>query len=67
MKASEIRDMSLEEMVQQVGTLKETYFNLRFQNETGQLENTSIIKKTRQDIAKVMTIIKQVQSKENKE
>ena len=64
MKASEIREMSLEEMTRQVTLLKETYFNLRFQNETGQLENTSMLKKTRKDIARVMTIIKQVQSKE---
>lgn len=67
MKVSEIRDMSLEEMTRKVGTLKETLFNLRFQNETGQLENTSMLKKTRKDISRVMTIIKQVQSKENKE
>ncbi len=67
MKASEIRETSLEEMIEQVGTLKESCFNLRFQNETGQLENTSVLKKTRQDIARVMTIIKEVQSKDNKE
>lgn len=64
MKASEIRDMSLEELIQKAGSLKETLFNLRFQNETGQLENTSMLEKTRKDIARVMTIIKQVQSKE---
>ncbi len=64
MKASEIRDLSLEELIQKAGTLKETLFNLRFQNETGQLENTSMLKKTRKDVARVMTIIKQVQSKE---
>ena len=43
MKTSEIREMSLEEMRRQEATLKETYFNLRFQHETGQLENSSML------------------------
>jgi len=49
---SEIRDMQ-----KKVLDLKEAYFNLRFQHETGQLENTNTLKKTRQDIARIITII----------
>ena len=63
MKASEIRELSLEEMHQKVATLKETYFNLRFQHETGQLENSSMLNRTKKDIAKVKTIIKETESK----
>ena len=37
MKASEIKEMSLEEMQRKVGDLKEELFNLRFQHEIGQL------------------------------
>ena len=62
MKVSEIRELSLDEMQKKVKTLKETYFNLRFQHGTGQLENSSMLEKTRRDIARVKTIIKQMQS-----
>lgn len=57
MKASEIREMSLEEMAQKVSDLKEEYFNLRFQHGTGQLENTGILSRVRNDIARVKTLI----------
>lgn len=57
MLPSEIRDMSIEDMQKKVIDLKEAYFNLRFQHETGQLENTNSLKKTRQDIARFITII----------
>ena len=63
MKTSEIREMSLEEMRRQEATLKETYFNLRFQHETGQLENSSMLARTRKDIARLKTIIKETESK----
>ena len=48
MKAGEIREMSLD-------------FNLRFQNATGQLENTGMLLKTRKDIARIETIIRENQ------
>ena len=57
MISSEVRDMSIEEMQKKVIDLKEAYFNLRFQHETGQLENTNSLKKTRHDIARFLTII----------
>ena len=64
MKASEIRDMSLEDMQKKATDLKEAYFNLRFQHETGQLENTSALKETRRDISRIMTIINESKNKE---
>lgn len=63
MKVSEIKELSPEEMIKKVKTLKETYFNLRFQHETGQLENSSKLKDTRKDVARVKTVIRQVQTK----
>lgn len=63
MKVSEIKELSPEEMIKKVKTLKETYFNLRFQHETGQLENSSKLKETRKDVARVKTVIRQVQTK----
>ena len=59
MKASEIRDMSMEEMQRKLSDLKQEFFNLRFQHETGQLENPQKMKQTKRDIARVKTIIKQ--------
>ncbi|MGD8959289.1 MAG: 50S ribosomal protein L29 [Desulfobacteraceae bacterium] len=57
MKASEIRDMSQEEQFRRLSELKETLFTLRFQKESGQLENSAKLKQTRRDIARLKTII----------
>jgi large subunit ribosomal protein L29 len=59
MKASEIKDLSMEEMLRKLDDLKEEFFNLRFQHETGQLENPQKMKQAKRDIARVKTIIKQ--------
>ncbi|MBW1724507.1 MAG: 50S ribosomal protein L29 [Deltaproteobacteria bacterium] len=61
MKASEIRALSAEEMLRKVDDLKQEFFNLRFQHETGQLENPQKMKQTKRDIARVKTIIKQLE------
>ena len=61
MKASEIKDLSMEEMLRKLDDLKEELFNLRFQHETGQLENPQKMKQTKRDIARVKTIIKQAE------
>jgi large subunit ribosomal protein L29 len=60
MKASEIRDMNLDEMHGKVSDLREELFNLRFQHEIGQLENPQRMKQTKRDIARIETIIKEV-------
>jgi large subunit ribosomal protein L29 len=57
MKASEIREMAPEERTQKLNELKEELFNLRFQQEIGQLENSSKLKSVKRDIARVKTII----------
>jgi len=69
MKASEIRDMNLDEMHGKVSDLRQELFNLRFQHEIGQLENPQRMKQTKRDIARIETIIKEVtfNQKEDKE
>ncbi|MGB8720670.1 MAG: 50S ribosomal protein L29 [Desulfobacterales bacterium] len=57
MKASEIRDMNQEEQFRRLSELKETLFTLRFQSESGQLENSAKLKQTRRDIARLKTIV----------
>ena len=63
MKASEIKEMSLEEMQRKIGDLKEELFNLRFQHEIGQLENPQKMKQTKKDIARINTVIREVGAK----
>jgi large subunit ribosomal protein L29 len=53
MKASEYRDLSIEELAVKEKELSEALFNLKFQHATGQLDNTAQLKKTRKDIARV--------------
>ena len=59
MKASEIRDMTLDEMHAKLSDLREELFNLRFQHEIGQLENPQLMKQNKRDIARVETVIKE--------
>ena len=59
MRASELRELTIDELVQQESELKRKLFNLRFQRASGELDNTAELNKTRRDIARVMTVIGQ--------
>ena len=59
MNAQEIRDMSPDQLGDELVKLKKEQFNLRFQRATGQLENTSRIRQVRRDIARIQTIARQ--------
>lgn len=59
MKANEIRELTTAEIEQNIKSLKEELFNLRFQLATGQLENTARIKEVRKGIARMKTIIRE--------
>jgi large subunit ribosomal protein L29 len=63
MKASDIRELGLEEMQRKAAELKEALFNLRFQHEVGQLENPQKIKETKRDIARIKTVIGEISHK----
>jgi large subunit ribosomal protein L29 len=56
MKAGEIRELTLEELKQKEQELRRKLLNLRFQRETGELDNTAELVKTRRDIARVMSV-----------
>jgi large subunit ribosomal protein L29 len=64
-KASEIIELSLEERHRKVTDLKEELFNLRFQHEIGQLENPQKMKQTKRDIARIKTVIRESDLKNN--
>lgn len=57
MLAKEIRERSNEELLNDIKTLKEELFNLRFQKATGQLENTARIKDVKKTIARIKTVL----------
>jgi len=56
MKATELRELTPDELVQRELDLKQKLFNLRFQRASGELDNSAELKRTRKDIARVMTI-----------
>ena len=59
MKASDLRDLSLEELAGKEKDIREELFNLRFQQATGQLENTMRIPQLRKDLARVKTFLRE--------
>ncbi len=66
MKASELRELSVDELLEKERSLKQELFNLRFQKATGQLGNTAIISRTKKDLARVKTVIRERQIAEAK-
>ncbi|MGB3367829.1 MAG: 50S ribosomal protein L29 [Acidaminobacteraceae bacterium] len=63
MKASNLRDMTSAELSNQLIELKSELFNLRFQLATGQLENPLKIKSVKKNIAKVKTVLRELDTK----
>ncbi|GAB3373712.1 50S ribosomal protein L29 [Spongiibacter taiwanensis] len=59
MKALELREKSVDELNSQLLQLLEDQFKLRMQKSTGQLAQTHLLKKTRQDIARVKTVLQE--------
>ena len=57
MKATEIRALSAQDLNKKLADLKTELFNLRFQQATGQLENTARLKTVKKTIARIKTVI----------
>jgi large subunit ribosomal protein L29 len=57
MNANDLREKTVDELRDTLASLKKESFNLRFQQATGQLENTSGIKAARRNAARVKTIL----------
>jgi large subunit ribosomal protein L29 len=58
-KAKEIRDLSDDELVRQLGVAREAHFNLRFQQASGSLERTSELSTRRREIARLLTVARE--------
>ncbi len=55
MKASEIRELSAEDLQEKLKEARAELFNLRFQMATSQLDNTARVKQVKKDIARIQT------------
>jgi large subunit ribosomal protein L29 len=56
---AELRELNDRELANRLREFKEELFNLRFQNATGQLENTSRVSQVRKDIARCETLLRE--------
>ena len=61
MKASEIREMSVDELNEKLTSLKEELFALRFQLAINQLDNTARLKAVKKDIARIKTSLREAE------
>jgi len=59
MKASELRDLAVEELQAKSTELRAELFNVRMRKETGQLESTAKLLSLRRDIARAETILRE--------
>ena len=57
MKIDDLKTKSEDELKVELDSLKKEAFNLRFQQATGQLENTARVRQVRRSVARVKTII----------
>ena len=59
MNAQELRDKTPDQLREELSNLKKEAFNLRFQQATGQLENTARMRSVKRDVARVKTVLTQ--------
>ncbi len=56
MRASELRDLTDDELAQKLGERRQELFNLRFQHATGALENSARVRQAKREIARILTV-----------
>jgi large subunit ribosomal protein L29 len=59
MKASDVRELSVDEIKSKISESQEELFRLRFRSATQQIENPSLIKNLRRDVARLRTILRE--------
>jgi large subunit ribosomal protein L29 len=55
LKASEIRELTADELERKLAETRQELFNLRFQHATGALDNTAALQRVKRDIARLLT------------
>ena len=63
MKSAEIKDLSTKDLAERIETEKAQFAKLKVQHAVSPVENPSIIKKNRRDIARMLTILRQKNAK----
>jgi large subunit ribosomal protein L29 len=63
MKASKMRDMSKEDLILEESELRKQLLRLRFQVASGQLESGPKMRGIRRDIARIITVLKEMERK----
>ncbi len=61
MNVKELREMSAEKLQDELNDLKKELFNLRFQHAINQLDNPTRIAAVKKDIARVKTILREIE------
>lgn len=61
MEAKEIREMSIEDIQAEINDTREELMRMRFQQATGELTDTSRLRTTRREVARLMTILNEKQ------
>ncbi|MGX6446512.1 50S ribosomal protein L29 [Patulibacter sp. S7RM1-6] len=59
MRTQELRDLDDAKIVEQIATFRKELFGLRFQQATGELENTAALRTTRRELARAITVARQ--------
>jgi large subunit ribosomal protein L29 len=59
MKTKDVRNLNDEQLVESVREFREELFNLRFQNSTGELENTARLREAKRSLARALTIARE--------
>lgn len=59
MKIDEVRELTIDELMDALVEAKEERFNLRFQVATNQLDNTARLKTVKKDIARIRTVLRE--------
>ena len=59
MKINEVREMSTDDLLDELEDLKETLWRLRFEKTTGQLEDMNLLRYNKRTIARIRTVLRE--------
>jgi large subunit ribosomal protein L29 len=59
MRAADLRDLSDNELAEHVATARRELFGLRFQHATGELDNTSGLRRAKREVARALTVARE--------
>jgi large subunit ribosomal protein L29 len=59
MRASDLRDLTKTELAEHIATARRDLFGLRFQHATGELDNTSGLRRAKREVARALTVARE--------